>query len=284
MPRHNLRTSARKSERVLVRIPIRVEGKDAMGKGFDEPTYTLVVGRSGGQIILPHLLALHSVIKITNLKTSVSSSFRVVERVARSLTGTPAWGVECLAPDLDIWGIHFPAATQEPSHADTIHVLLECQACLSREMATLTVQQYRKLAAESTLPRPCPKCSATRNWRFAFIEVEAEEVLSSLAPPSGSEPASRTSAEKRGDKRLMLKLPVGVRLPDGSEETSTTENISKSGLCFACGLEMHAGETLLVRVGLDSPEEQHELAARIMWRRPAKEKGRALYGVKLERR
>ena len=283
MPRHSLRVLGRKSERVLLRIPIRVAGKDILGKAFDVPTYTLVVGRSGGQIILPHLLAPHSVIKITNLKTHVSSSFRVVERVTRSLTGTPEWGVECLEPDLDIWGIHFPARTQEPSHADTVHVLLECQECFSRAMATLTVQQYRKLTAESTLPRPCPKCSATRNWKFAFIEVEVEEVLPSFAPPSDSGVAPGTSAEKRGDKRLVLKLPMGVRLPDGSEEASTTENISRSGLCFACGLEMHAGERLYVRIGLDRPEEKQDIPARIVWRRPAKEKGRAFYGVKLER-
>jgi len=39
-----------------------------------------------------------------------------------------------------------------------------------------------------------------------------------------------------------------------------------------------------VRVGLDSPDERSDLPARIMWRRPVKERGRALYGVKLERR
>jgi Tfp pilus assembly protein PilZ len=81
---------------------------------------------------------------------------------------------------------------------------------------------------------------------------------------------------------LAVKLPLGVRLPDGSEETGTTENISKSGLCFACNLEMHVGERVYVRVGLDNPEEKRDIPARVMWRRPAEEKGRAFYGVKLE--
>lgn len=90
--------------------------------------------------------------------------------------------------------------------------------------------------------------------------------------------------EKRREKRLGVKLPLAVRLPDGNEEASTTENISKSGLCFACSLEMHVGERVYVRVGLDSPDERSDLPARVMWRRPVKERGRALYGVKLERR
>jgi hypothetical protein len=150
-------------------------------------------------------------------------------------------------------------------------------------MAALTVQQYRRLASQSSLPRPCPKCSATRDWKFGFIEVELEEVLPTLPAPSASGLAPRREAEKRRDKRLAIKLPLGVRLPDGSEETSTTENISKSGLCFACNLEMNVQDRVYVSVGTGSPGEERDIPARIMWRRPAKEKGRALYGVKFER-
>jgi hypothetical protein len=190
--------------------------------------------------------------------------------------------VKCLKPEIDIWGVHFPTRAEEPSGADLVHVLLECQACFSREMATLTVQQYRKLAAESSLPRPCPKCGATRDWQCAVIEAEVEEVLP--APPDASAFVLTPGggAEKRRHKRLAVKLPLGVKLSDGREEAGTTENISKSGLCFACNLEMHVGEGVYVKVGVDDPGEQRELPARIMWRRPAKDKGRAFYGVKLE--
>jgi hypothetical protein len=277
-------TPARGSERVLLRIPIRVEGKDTSGKAFDETTYTLVVNQSGGLIVVPHPLELGTVIKITNLKNQVSCSFQVTMAATRSLTGTPEWGVKCLDPTLNIWGVHFPTRAEEPLHADLIHVLLECQECFSREMAALTVQQYRRLAAQSSLPRPCPKCAATRDWRFGFIEAGVEEVLPTVSAPSASRVMPQGGDEKRREKRLVVKLPLGVGLPDGCEETSITENMSKSGLCFACSLEMRVGERVYVRVGLDSSEEQRDIPGRVMWRRPAKEKGRAYYGVKLERR
>jgi len=280
----SLGTLPRRSERALLRIPIRVEGKDSLGNAFEETTYTQVVNRSGGLIVVSHLLQPGAVIRITNLKSQVPCSFQVVTRAARSLSGTPEWGVKCLKPEIDIWGVHFPTRAEEPSRADLVHVLLECQECFSREMAVLTGEQYRKLAAESSVPRPCPKCGATRNWQCAFIEAEADEVLPSLPAPSASGATPRGGAEKRRHRRLVLKLPLGVRLSDGSEEASKTENISKSGLCFACSLEMHVGERVYVRLGLDSPEERSDLPARIMWRRPAKDKGRAFYGVKLERR
>jgi hypothetical protein len=81
---------------------------------------------------------------------------------------------------------------------------------------------------------------------------------------------------------MAVKLPLGVRLPDGSEETSTTENISRSGLCFACNLEMNVGDRVYVSVGGGAPSGERDIPARIMWRRPAKDRGRALYGVKFE--
>jgi hypothetical protein len=276
-------TPPRRSERVLLRIPIRVEGKDSLGNFFEETTYTLVVNRSGGLIVVSHLLEPGAVLRITNLKTDVSCSFQVVTRAARSLSGTPEWGVKCLEPEVEIWGVHFPSRAEEPQQADLIHVLLECQECFSREMAALTVQQYRRLVAQSSLPRPCPKCGAAKDWKFAFIEVQVAEVLPSLPAPSAPGLTPEGEAEKRREKRLAVKLPLGIRLPDGSEEASTTENVSKSGLCFACNLDMQIGDRVYVSLGLDRPQEQHDVPARIMWRRPAKEKGRAFYGVKLEK-
>jgi hypothetical protein len=80
----------------------------------------------------------------------------------------------------------------------------------------------------------------------------------------------------------VVKLPLGVRLPDGREETSRTENISKSGLCFACSLEMQIGDRVYVRTGLDRPGEERDIPARIMWRRPLGGEGRSFYGARLE--
>jgi hypothetical protein len=282
MPDNNQSPAGRKSERVLLRIPIRVEGKDTLGDAFDETTYTLIVNQSGGLIVVSHPLQPGDVIKITNLRNRISCSFQVVMRAAKSFSGTPEWGVKCLQPEAEIWGVHFPTRTEEPSQTDLVHVLLECQGCLSREMATLSVLQYRRLVAQSSLPRPCPKCSATRDWKFGFIEIEIEEVLTSVLAPSVSGVTPPRVVEKRQDKRMAVKLPLGVRLPDGSEETSTTENISRSGLCFACNLEMNVGDRVYVSVGGGAPSEERDIPARIMWRRPAKDRGRALYGVKFE--
>jgi hypothetical protein len=198
------------------------------------------------------------------------------------LSGIPEWGVKCLQPDVEIWGVYFPARAEEPRQADIVHVLLECQECLGREMATLTVPQYRRLMAQSSLPRPCPKCNTTKDWKLGFVEVEVHEVVPSLPAAAGSESTPWHGTDRRQDKRLVVKLPLGVRLPNGSEEAGTTENLCKSGVCFACDLEMQIGDRVYVSVAADSPEEQRDIPSRVVWRHPVKEKGRAFYGVKLE--
>jgi len=283
MPNPTYDTPPRRSERVLLRIPIRIEGKDAQGDSFDELTYTLVINQTGGLIVAAHLMQPGAVIKITNLNNQVSCFFQVVMRAARSISGTPEWGVKCLDPDVEIWGVHFPAKTDEPAQEGLIHVLLECRECSCREMSALTVEQYRRLVSYSSVARPCPRCDFPRDWTFAVVDIGPEKPSPTLPATSISDLAAQRELQRRQEKRLGVKLPLGIRLQDGSEETSTTENISKTGLCFACNLELQVGERIYVRVGLDSPDEQRDIPARIMWRRPSHDKGRAFYGAKLER-
>jgi len=45
---------------------------------------------------------------------------------------------------------------------------------------------------------------------------------------------------------------------------------------------MQVGDRVYMTVGLDTSEERRDIPSLIMWRRPAKDKGRAFYGVKLE--
>jgi hypothetical protein len=274
---------SRKSERALLRIPIRIAGKDSLGNAFDEMTFTLLVNRTGGLITTSHLLVAGSTITITNPSNKISCLFRVISRAPKSLSGSPEWGVECLEPEAEIWGVSFPTRPEETAPADLIHVLLECPDCSAREMVALTLAQYRKLLAKSSMPRPCPKCHATRDWKFGFIEVELERVAPGPAAPSALGASTPGGSEKRTDRRLVVKLPLGIRLPDGRGETSKTENISESGLCFACSLDMQVGDLVYVTVGVDTPGAQHDTPGRIAWRRPDQEKGMTFYGIKLEK-
>jgi len=283
MPGEKIGLLVRKSERVLLKIPIQVEGKDAHGDDFDDITYTVVINRSGGQIVVERLLAPGDIVKITNPRTQISCFFKIISRAATCLSGSPEWAVRSLDPRVEIWGVNFPTYPKELHKSPRVRALLECQECFSREIAALTEEEYRRLAKESPLVRLCPKCRDTTFWNYGRIEGELEDVLPSLPAPPVSGSTYRDEAGRRREKRVALKAPLEVRLPDGSKESGSTENLSKSGLCFGCNLEMQVGDPVYVSVGANPSEENREVVAHVAWRRPTEGKGWALYGVKLER-
>src|SRR5260370_41994678 len=84
----------RRSERVLLRIPIDIEGKDAAGKAFKEVTTTLVINRGGARISLKHTLKADDRITITNLQTPISCPFRVVRQTGQTHGEGAERGVE----------------------------------------------------------------------------------------------------------------------------------------------------------------------------------------------
>jgi len=272
----------RRSERVLLRIPIQVKGTGEDGKPFSEKTHTVIINRHGARIASKNSLQPEAHITITNLQNMMSCPFRVVGRTGKSLGEGPEWGVECLEPEVNFWGISFPAKTAVTAEQELIDVLLECSACQARELAQLTLEQYRSIVTDLFVRRDCSLCAATTEWKFGFVEGEPEGEVTIPSVPAPSAPAPPDEAERRRAKRVTIKLPVRVRLQDGREEVARTENLSKTGVCFIADLVMNVGERILLTVGYTSAGSEKEIPARVMWRRQLEATDRALYGVHLE--
>ena len=272
----------RRSERVLLRIPIEVKGTDAAGKPFTEKTSTLVINRHGARIALKTPLEPEAHITIINRQSAMSCPFRVVGRTSKSLGEGPEWGVECLQPEENFWGISFPDKVAAPTAQEVIDALVECAACSSRELAQLTLEEYRTIITQGSLRRDCPGCGGMTEWRFSFAEAEPEEAIPAQpSAPAAASPAA-DGAERRRAKRLTIKLPVRIRLQDGSEEVARTENISKTGVCFSSGLMIRPQDRILLAVGYTPGLSAEEMPARLVWRREIEGGGKALYGVRLE--
>src|SRR5205814_134796 len=219
-------------------------------------------------------------VKVTNLQNSISCPFRVVARVAHSIWERPEWGIECLEPETNFWGVAFPEKVVEqsptPAISESVDALLECSLCGAREFAHLTLDNYRQLASSMQLERPCPQCARPTAWRFGFVEEGEEE--GSSARPADAKPG----AEHRRAKRLAIKLPVKIRLEDGSEELARTEDLSKTGVCFSSSRDLQNGARLHVAVGYSEGSAVPEIAARVVWRREFEAGKSTLYGVRLE--
>ena len=273
----------RRSERILLRIPVQVEGTDADGKLFTERTFTLFVNRHGGCINLRSSPRVNDQITMTNLQTRQSCPFRVCESHQDRPGDLTEWGLECLEPNRNFWGVHFPEKAPQPSLEQNINTMLECVTCRSLEMTELSPGQYRRMAEQGVLTRDCQKCGAATEWKFGFVVAEEEEPFLPSIEPATPAVSLPKGAERRREKRLIAKLPIRIRHGDGRVENSMTQNVAKSGACFASNLEMKVGETVFLTYQSGLGPREEESPARIMWRRDGAERGKILYGVNLER-
>jgi len=270
----------RRTERVLIQVPIAVKGTDTEGRAFREETRTIVINRNGARVCLRATVRPNERITIINLQNQLSCPFRVVIQLQKSLSGQPEWGVECLKPEINFWGILFPEQSAPLAKEESVDALLECRVCKSRELARLPLTDYRSLVAQSLLSRHCAKCDDSTEWEFGFVEEEAETSPQATSEGGVSPPASG-GAERRRAKRLTAKLPVRIRLEDGQEEITRTENLSKTGVCFYSGLKLEKGATIRLSVGASLDAPGTEIAAKIMWARATGGEEHFLYGVHL---
>lgn len=272
----------RRTERVLLRIPIEVKGTDVDGQAFTEKTHTLVINRHGARIALKAPVRPEARVTIINRQSAMACPFRVVGRTGTSLGEGPEWGVECLEPGVNFWGISFPDKVAARLEQQQIDALVECAACSFRELAQLTPDEYRCVITQGAVQRGCPECGGVTEWRFGLAEAEPEEAVPTQPSARAATSPAAVGAERRRAKRLTVKLPVRIRLQDGSEEVARTENLSKTGVCFSSSLMIRPQDGILLTVGFTPGGTQEEVSARVVWRREIEGDGKALYGVRLE--
>ncbi len=268
----------RRSERILLMIPLEVEGIDVNGTSFTERTRTFSINRNGAYISLKSVAQQGDDISVTNLGTRQTCIFRLCESGKDPSGEITAWGIECLQPEVNFWQIRFPEKPPEPLPERTIAALIVCGTCRTREVADLTVPQYHEMLDQDGMTRDCPDCAQPTEWKFILVESAGGGLEE--APPS-----LPTEEESRRHKRIVAKLPIRLRHPqDDRVEEAVTENISKSGVCCAAAMELNADEVILLTFEPGTGPSEEEIPARIMWRRPMGEGRKSLYGLRLERK
>lgn len=270
----------RRSERMLLKIPVHVAGIDVHGKSFEERTFTLSISRYGACIWLRNSPRQGDPVTVTNMGTRQSCVFRLCESGTDPSGEVTGWGIECLEPHYNFWQIRFPDKPPEPSPQENITALVVCATCHSREVAELSVAQYQYMLERGSMKRDCPDCGAATEWKFILVEMgtaATPEETSAVSLPSGE--------EKRREKRILAKLPIRLRHPeDGRIESTLTENVSKSGVCCAASMELNVDNVILLTFEYGAGPSEDENPARIMWRRSMGKNRKTLYGIRLERK
>jgi hypothetical protein len=271
----------RRTERLLLSVPIRVEGVNASGQKFFENTRTVIINRHGASIQLKHPTNPGATLKIQNLMAQREAEFRVVGPTQPKSEMGGEWGVECRDEKGNIWGIDFPPIEdQEPPCS----ALLECRRCHAVALTPLSLVENDVLSASGLLTKECKTCGRTTPWGYNEKQVaipapgqEPEPSIKEIIEPP------RPDASRRTHSRVALRLPIRVRSYYGTEEIGKTENVSKGGLCFVSEKDYEIGEGLRVTCPYDPKGHNIEVRGQVVRREGMDGTARKIYGVRYEK-
>jgi hypothetical protein len=109
----NFLPARRRSQRVLMQIPIRVRGADVRGCPFDEETETLAINAQGAFILLHGRVGSGAQITLKHNRTGEEQECRV--RYVGPLRGEKAEiGLEFSSPQAHFWRVYFPPEDWTP--------------------------------------------------------------------------------------------------------------------------------------------------------------------------
>jgi hypothetical protein len=109
-PPHTVR---RRSQRILMQVPIRVRGKDAQGKDFEEYTETLAINAHGALVLLNARVTSGSIVQLRHNKTEEEQECHVAF-LGPVRSGRAEIGVEFSAPRPTFWRVAFPPEDWSP--------------------------------------------------------------------------------------------------------------------------------------------------------------------------
>jgi PilZ domain len=112
-----LAANRRRSQRVLMKIPVRVSGQTGTKSVFEEDTHTLAVSAHGASLVVATAVSRGQRFAMLNLTTN-----ETLECVVAHIGGFPGEpiqvGVEFMLPNPMFWRVAFPPKDWTPRHPD----------------------------------------------------------------------------------------------------------------------------------------------------------------------
>ena len=103
----------RRSQRVLMQVPVRLRGQDAQGASFDEETETLAINAHGALVLLQARVTSGALIQLQHKRTTEEQECQVV--FLGPVRGNKAEiGLEFSAPRPQFWRVAFPPEDWSP--------------------------------------------------------------------------------------------------------------------------------------------------------------------------
>jgi hypothetical protein len=112
-----LAANRRRSQRVLMRLPVRVSGEGSGARSFQEDTYTLAISAHGALISIAGPVYRGQRFTLSNMQTKATLEC-VVAHVDKAPGEATRAGVEFMLPNETFWRVAFPPKDWTPRHPD----------------------------------------------------------------------------------------------------------------------------------------------------------------------
>ena len=112
-----LAANRRRSQRVLMTIPVRLSGSTGAGSPFEEKTHTRAISAHGALILVSAQVYRGQRLTLSNLQTKAALEC-VVAHIDKQQNDHPQVGVEFTLPNPMFWHVAFPPKDWTPRHAD----------------------------------------------------------------------------------------------------------------------------------------------------------------------
>ena len=107
----------RRSQRVLMQVPVRIHGKDSQGNSFDEETETLAINAHGALILVNARLTSGGIVMMQHKRTQEEQECHVVF-LGPVRAGRAEIGLEFSEPRPGFWRVAFPPEDWSLKHPD----------------------------------------------------------------------------------------------------------------------------------------------------------------------
>jgi hypothetical protein len=240
-------TSKRRSDRVLITLPVSISGTDAAGNPFSEDASTVTVSQNGGAIAVKAALAPGQEIVIRRPRPRGP---RVAEcLVAAKIGEQPGLQVFSVAfrkPAVGFWDIYFPPL---PADGDTAgRALLGCKVCGTRKVVHLDREELAAYNTHRQLSLNCTLCGKSTIW----LELQQE---TTKRPDLGPANPTRLAAgppppvkNQRKHRRVATEIRVCIRQTGSADDVATTVDISRGGLLFTTSRPYRPGSYIQIAV------------------------------------
>jgi len=112
-----LASTRRQSQRILVRLPVHILGKNAFGTSFEEETYTQAVSAHGALVLLAASVNKRQRLTMSNERTRAISEC-VVAHIGEAEGNRVQVGIAFTLPNPGFWNVKFPPEDWSIRHPD----------------------------------------------------------------------------------------------------------------------------------------------------------------------